>query len=117
MSLSLEECDGNDPRELHQAALGGSRLRGGYRAELIALRLGVLALRDARGELDVEAIRQEGARLLSQVRETLTANAAGVTTQIADALSRFGTKRGRWWWLIRFAAGISEKRTDNSSCA
>lgn len=40
-----------------------------------ALRLGILARRDARGELDVEAIRHEGERLVSEIQLVLNEHA------------------------------------------
>jgi hypothetical protein len=56
---------------------------------LSALRLGVLALRHARGEVDSRAIKREGERLLGDVRIVLQEHAASVTAEVAGSLRQF----------------------------
>src|ERR1043165_1361063 len=41
---------------------------------LSALRIGILALRQANGLVDVSAVRSEGERLVSAIRDMMTAN-------------------------------------------
>lgn len=53
---------------------------------LSALRLGVLAMRQARGELDAATIREAGERLLAEVRETLTSHAGDMARSVAGSL-------------------------------
>lgn len=56
---------------------------------LSALRLGVLALRQASGMLDAGAIRQEGERLLGSVRQLLTEELKTTSGRLSDTLSRY----------------------------
>jgi hypothetical protein len=55
-----------------------------------ALRLGVLSLKHARGELDLVSLRQESDRLLSDLERTLTSHAvqlrSGLTSELAQYL-------------------------------
>ena len=56
---------------------------------LSALRLGVLALRQARGHIDSSQVRNEGERLLAQVNTLLEKNAHTLTTNLAGALKEY----------------------------
>src|SRR5262249_3717548 len=85
LNLSLELNDPEVVKELSRFDEGPDR--DDYAAS--ALRLGVLALRQARGELDAEAIRHEGERLVSQVKQALQAHASDVTGEIASALRQY----------------------------
>ncbi len=85
IKLFLEVVDPEVVVELAKRDDGSDR----DRFALSALRLGVLALRNARGELDAQTVRQEGERLLSQVKETLTDHANKVTGEVAAALKQY----------------------------
>src|SRR3974390_2989462 len=54
-----------------------------------ALRIGVLALRQASGALDAQSIQREGERLLSAVRDTLTTHTSQTTSSIARVLGGY----------------------------
>ncbi len=56
---------------------------------LSALRLGVLAMRQARGELDAATVREAGERLLAEVRETLVGHAGEVARSVAGSLREY----------------------------
>lgn len=64
------ELDVTDPEVAHELA---QRIEGRERDEFAggALRLGVLALRQASGALDAQTIQREGERLLESVRQLL----------------------------------------------
>jgi hypothetical protein len=64
---------------------------------LAALRLGVLALRQARGQLDADTLRQEGADLLNQVRLALTAHQNDLKSSLSLTLKEyFDPQSGRF---------------------
>ena len=54
-----------------------------------ALRIGVLAMRQAAGGLDAQTIQREGERLLSSVREVLSAHASRAGGEIGEMLVRY----------------------------
>src|SRR5271165_7192405 len=56
---------------------------------LSALRIGVLALRQASGVLDANAVRVEGERLVGSVRELLTTNTAGFVASLSATLKSY----------------------------
>lgn len=56
---------------------------------LSALRIGILALRQASGVLDVNAVRAEGDRLLSSVRELLTAKTGDFLSTVSLTLKNY----------------------------
>jgi hypothetical protein len=56
---------------------------------LAALRLGVLALRQANGVVDAQAVRTEGDRLVGAVRELLVGHAGEFFTTISTTLSQY----------------------------
>jgi hypothetical protein len=55
----------------------------------LALRIGVLALSNAEGAMDVEAMRNEGAHVIGEVRAVLTAHATQVATTTSQELARY----------------------------
>ncbi len=56
---------------------------------LTALRLGVLSLRAAGGQVDAGSLREAGTALVGEVRELLTARASEVTERIASSLTQY----------------------------
>ena len=69
--------------------------RDGY--ALTALRIGVLALKQAQGRLDADVIRGEGDRLLATLEERLTNHQRSVQDQVAGTLREyFDPKSGRF---------------------
>lgn len=56
---------------------------------LSALRLGVLAIRQASGVIDADVIRHEGERLITEIRSFLTAHSAQFDTSVKEALTRY----------------------------
>ncbi|GBD36643.1 hypothetical protein HRbin36_01768 [bacterium HR36] len=56
---------------------------------LAALRIGILALRQARGDLDKQTIRAEADRLLSTLRERLESHQQSLAQQIESALKQY----------------------------
>jgi hypothetical protein len=59
------------------------------RRALAALRLGVLAMRSASGQIDVTSIREAGDALVSQMRELLSARASEMTERLASTLGQY----------------------------
>jgi hypothetical protein len=63
---------------------------------LAALKVGVHALRHAQGRVDVDRIRVESNRILTDLRENLDAHRAGVTSQVTQILTDyFDPRSGR----------------------
>lgn len=85
LKLDLEVRDPEVVTELSKRQNGVDR--NSY--ALAALRLGVLTFRGARGELDVHSVRQEGERLLTEVRSALQEHAARVVGEVANSLEQF----------------------------
>lgn len=56
---------------------------------LRALRIGVLAMRQARGAVDLDAVRREGDRLLAGLSERLGQHAEHVHTRLTDVLRHY----------------------------
>lgn len=83
----------NDPdtiAELVRHAEGDDREQFAARA----LRIGVLALRQARGAIDGDAIRREGERLIDTLQGTLDTHAARLNERIASELTRYFDPQG-----------------------
>ena len=59
------------------------------RLALQALRIGLLAMRQARGRIDAEAVRREGERILSDLRSRLEQHDTSLQTQIRGALREY----------------------------
>jgi hypothetical protein len=82
VKLWLEVTDAEVATELVRYEQGADR--DGF--ALGALRLGVLALRQVRGELDAHVVRHEGERLLAEIRTVLVEHATRVAGEITGAL-------------------------------
>jgi hypothetical protein len=85
VKLHLEVLDPEVAAELGRHSEGPER----DRYALGALRLGVLALRQARGELDVQAVRQEGERLVEGVRAALEQQMKTVERELLGSFRQY----------------------------
>ena len=56
---------------------------------LTALRIGVLALRSAGGQVDAAAVREAGTKLVGELRELLTAKTQEMSSNVGSALQRY----------------------------
>jgi hypothetical protein len=83
--LSLDVTDPEVVAELGRHPAGETR----DTYALQALRLGVLALRMASGQVDATAVRDAGERLIGQMRETLATRADDLTKQVTSVLTRY----------------------------
>ena len=83
--LRLEVSDPDVVAELNKYADGLSR----DRCALSALRLGVLALRQAAGELDATTIRSATQGMLTDLGQLLTQRNSETTNEIASALRQY----------------------------
>jgi len=64
---------------------------------LCALRVGLLAMKQARGKLDGETLRHEGDALMASLKNVLTVHASGLNTQLTNALREyFDPQSGRF---------------------
>src|SRR5258708_4907082 len=77
----------NDPEGLAELRHRGEDERVRY--ALAALRVGVLALRAASGQIDAAAIREAGQVLVGEVRELLSERATETTERITSALTQY----------------------------
>ena len=59
------------------------------RFAMAALRVGVLALRAASGQIDVGSVREAGHALVSEVRELLSARATEMTERLSSTLTQY----------------------------
>src|SRR5580692_6297046 len=92
LPLELTVNDPDTIRELLTFQEGEQR----ERHPLNALRIGVLALRQARGQIDADVVRRESERLLSELNERLGSHAQSVHECVADSLKQyFDPKDGR----------------------
>ena len=80
--LVLDIRDPDITHELERRAEGEER--DGYAGQ--ALRIGVLALRQAIGALDAQSIQREGDRMLNAVRDALNTHTSQTTSAIAPAV-------------------------------
>jgi hypothetical protein len=85
--IRLELCV-TDPEVAHELV---QRIEGRERDEFAggALRLGVIALRQASGALDAQTIHREGERLLGSVRELLVERTGHVTDGVTQLLGNY----------------------------
>jgi hypothetical protein len=83
LTLTLEVVDPEVVAELRRQPEGADR----DRYALAALRVGVLALRMAGGQIDVASIREAGHSLIAEVRELLSSRAAEIHERVAAALT------------------------------
>lgn len=94
LSLHLEISDPEVVDELRKYSDNENRTR--YAG--MALRIGVLALRNARGQLDGRTIKEAGNKLIADVRELLLTRAANLTgdeyeTKFRPVCGRFSRRR------------------------
>jgi len=85
VSLLLQVTDPEVVTELLRHADGPAR----NQFALSALRLGVLALRQASGSLDAGRVRQEGERLVAEMRTLLETEALGLTAKLTNAIAQY----------------------------
>lgn len=83
--LTLEIADPEVAAELRRVPEGEER----ERYALSALRVGVLALRTASGQVDAHAIREAGTALVSELRELLSARATELTERLGGTLAQY----------------------------
>lgn len=85
VQLSLEVLDPEVVCELQKHSEGAPR----EKYALGALRLGVLALRQAVGELDVTTVREAGRDLIGDLTELLSKRGTELTSEISGALRQY----------------------------
>lgn len=85
MSLSLTVRDAEVAAELARHPAGAAR--EGY--ALSALRVGVLAIRQASGVIDAAAIREEGQRLIAEVGTVLQTRSADLNKQLSGLVAQY----------------------------
>lgn len=83
--LNLAVTDPEVVAELRRLSAGLAR----QRFALDALRVGVLSIRAASGELDVRAVRDAGQQLVLELRGMLAERGSALTATMADALARY----------------------------
>jgi hypothetical protein len=86
-SLHLE-LDATEPEVVAELLRHGD---GDERAQfaLAALRIGVLALRSAAGQVDAGSVREAGAELMSEVRELLSTRVTEMNERVASTLTQY----------------------------
>ena len=93
LALELTVVDRDTIDELRSYAAGAER----ELFALNALRIGVLALRQARGRVDADLIRQETARMLAGMQGELAAHAVQMNEKLTSALKEyFDPESGRF---------------------
>lgn len=85
MVLTLRVTDPDVLAELRRREAGADR----ERFAAAALRVGVIALRSASGNLDADAVREAGHKLLADLRETLAQRATELTGDLARTLTQY----------------------------
>jgi hypothetical protein len=85
LQLLLNITDPDVVHEISQRHEGPER--DGFAKQ--ALRVGVLAVRQASGALDAQAIQREGDRMLASVREVLSAHTTSATSSLAQLLGTY----------------------------
>jgi hypothetical protein len=91
--LELRVSDHDSVLELFQKTEG--RERDEY--ALIALRIGLLSLKHARGQIDVDAVRHEGEKLLRDLNHALEQSRSEIHTSLTTTLKEyFDPKSGRF---------------------
>ena len=85
LSLSLVVTDPEVVAELARHPAGPAR----EQYALSALRLGVLALRQASGSIDADRIRSEGERLVGDVRALLSEQATALTSNLSGVIAQY----------------------------
>jgi hypothetical protein len=85
VSLRLEVTDPEVVAELRHRGDGEER----EQFALAALRIGVLALRSAAGQVDASAVREAGTALVSEVRDLLSQRVTEMSERLAATLTQF----------------------------
>ena len=85
VELRLEVIDPEVVFELTKHPIGEERAR----FALTALRIGILSLRAAAGQLDSVSVKQTGDKLIADIRDLLTGRARELTNSIATSLTRY----------------------------
>jgi len=85
LRLTIEVSDPEVVAELRRHADGADR----DRYALSALRVGVLALRSASGQVDAASVREAGTALVTEVRELLSARVAEMSDRVAATLTHY----------------------------
>jgi hypothetical protein len=85
MHLELDVADADVVAELRRHAEGPER----DRHALAALRVGILALRAASGQLDATSIREAGSAIVSEVRELLSERAIELHERLGATLTHY----------------------------
>jgi hypothetical protein len=88
--LDLEVTDPETVAELRRHVEAGDY----EEYALAALRLGVLALRTARGEIDTGAIKREGERIVDGVRAVMTQHSEGMQANLGKTLGEYFNPSG-----------------------
>jgi hypothetical protein len=83
LTLNISDSEVISELEKHGDGIGRERYA------LVALRLGVLTLRQAKGELDATTVRQAGQDILNSLSELLTVRGGEITSGIAGALRQY----------------------------
>src|SRR5689334_9575866 len=84
-SLHLVVTDAEVLAELRRLPAGAAR----QRLALDALRIGVLSMRAAGGELDARAVRDAGQQLVLELKGVLAERATSLTTTMATTLAQY----------------------------
>jgi hypothetical protein len=91
--LTLVVSDHESVAELHQKSEG--RERDEY--ALTALRVGIISLKHARGQIDVDAVKREGERLLVDLKSALDYSRNDIHVNLTNALKEyFDPQNGRF---------------------
>jgi hypothetical protein len=85
LPLELDVTEPDVVAELLRHAEGDERAQ----FALAALRIGVLALRSAAGQIDAGSIREAGAELMSEVRELLSTRVTEMNERVASTLTQY----------------------------
>lgn len=85
VQLELSVTDSDSVTELVMHDEGPDR----QQYALSALRIGLLSLRHARGQVDAEAVRQEGERLLSELRHALETSRVQINDGLTSCLREY----------------------------
>lgn len=85
ITLTLHIADPEVVRELQRRARGAER----DEYAVCALRLGVLALRQANGSIDVERVRAEGERIVANVQAMLVEQTGSLTARLNSTVEHY----------------------------
>ena len=85
ISLDLLIDDPEVVRELKKYPDGSARVA----FAIAALRIGILALRQAQGQVDAETLRNEGNNLLSELKQELQSRVSEIDSRVASTLKHY----------------------------